>query len=124
MARPLLRDGQLAVPEVGFLLGYQDPAVGGALAACLPPRRRLRSRRPRPEICRPRPQCPFGRDAKVLFAGDGFCGVRGGKDSSARIRTPSSPARLQAIGRQRANLTTKVRSKVARQRAEDDRLVA
>jgi AraC-like DNA-binding protein len=25
MARPLLRDGQLAVAEVGFLLGYQDP---------------------------------------------------------------------------------------------------
>ena len=27
MARPLLRDGQLAVPEVGFLLGYQDPSA-------------------------------------------------------------------------------------------------
>ena len=27
MAGPLLRDGQLAVPEVGFLLGYQDPST-------------------------------------------------------------------------------------------------
>ena len=40
------------------------PPGGGVLAAGLPPPRRPRSRRPRPQIWRPRPQSTFGRDGK------------------------------------------------------------
>ena len=49
------------------------PAVSGALAAGLPPRRRLRSRRPRPEIWRPRPQSTFDRDGNVIRWSRDFC---------------------------------------------------